>query len=196
MSRGKLIAIEGIDGSGKTTIAKKLVHRLIEMNIDAHYTTEPTSSSIGRIIREDIILADRRPSPILEALLFAADRIWHVENVIAPAILSGVWIVCDRYVHSSIAYQGARGASTDWIREINRFILKPDWAFYIDVDPETGLRRKGVIESVTFENIAYLRKVREIYLYLVNAGELIYVDGMKAPDVIVEDIISILKSSI
>ena len=123
MNKGCLIAIEGIDGSGKTTIAKKIVEWLNKRNIKALYTSEPTRSPIGLLIKDKIISAEKRQDARIEALLFAADRLWHVIDEILPSLNKNIIVVTDRYYFSSIAYQGALGAPISWIKELNKFCL-------------------------------------------------------------------------
>lgn len=194
-SRGVLLTVEGIDGSGKTTIAKMLKDYFSSLGLKAHYTAEPTRSPIGEIIRERVFKAEERVDPYLEALLFATDRRYHVKFEIEPAIESGQVVVCDRYVHSSIAYQGALGAPISWIREINEYILKPDLAVYLDVPPEVGLKRIRKPRVATFENVEYLSRVREIYLELVESGELVLVDSTKSVREVFEEVLRVIRES-
>ena len=172
--RGLLIAIEGIDGAGKTTQAKRLVNWLRRRGLKAMYTYEPTRSSVGRIIRTRIARGESDGE--LDALLFAADRLLHYRHVIEPALKDGYHVVSDRYVHSSIAYQGALTGDAGWVRELNRFVPKPDLAVYIDVAEEVGLSRLGRSRTV-YERLELLRDVRRIYLELCEKGELSRIDG-------------------
>jgi len=191
--KGTLIAIEGLDGSGKTTISKAIVKWLNNIGLDAVYTAEPSTSPIGELIRSKIILGEFRKDARIEALLFAADRLWHVLYEINPLLEKGKIVVTDRYYFSSIAYQGALGIDLEWIKILNRFVVKPDLAIYIDVTPEEALARKkkeGL--KILFENLEYLRRVRQIYLDMVNSGELYLVDGMKKLEEVLNDIKSII----
>jgi dTMP kinase len=175
--RGAFIVIEGLDGSGKTTQAKILVARLSQ-SYRAMYTAEPSQGRIGTFIRESCLYGEKRLPTAMEALLFAADRIEHLENEIKPAIADGRLVVCDRYVYSSLAYQGSAGLSTTWIAEANRYALKPDFAVFIDVPPEKVLQRINRRKSV-MENVETQRKVREIYLQSVAKGDLNRIGGNK-----------------
>jgi len=121
MKRGLLICIEGLDKSGKTTQSRLLVESLRNKGFDAVYTTEPSNGEIGRFIRRYILQRRERVSISVEALLFAADRIDHVEREIKPLLNDGKIVVSDRYVYSSLAYQGAAGLDVEWIKEINRW---------------------------------------------------------------------------
>jgi dTMP kinase len=175
--RGAFIVIEGLDGSGKTTQAKLLTAKLRRSH-NAVYTAEPSNGKIGTFIRKSCLYGQKRLSIIAEALLFAADRIEHVENEIQPALAKGKLVVCDRYVYSSLAYQGSADLNVEWIAEINSCALKPDFAVLIDVAPEKVLQRLNRRKSV-MENLETQQKVREIYLKSVAKGDLVRIDGDK-----------------
>ncbi|HUV98481.1 MAG TPA: dTMP kinase [Candidatus Paceibacterota bacterium] len=173
---GIFICIEGIDGSGKTTQAHRLVETLTRLGHNAVYTTEPSKGVYGEIIRKNILHGDNRVPPIVEATLFAVDRVDHVEKEIVPLLESGKIVVCDRYIYSSIAYQGAAGLDVDWIKEINRHAVKPHLAVYIDATPEVVIqrirRRKSVMETLQTQ-----REVREFYLRMAEKEQLIKISG-------------------
>ena len=132
-----------------------------------------------------------------EALLFAADRIEHVENEIKPALAEGKLVICDRYIYSSLAYQGSAGLSLAWIKKINSYALKPDFAIFIDVSPERVLERLQRKKSV-METLEIQQKVREVYLKFVEKGELIRIDGDKPKDAVADalysKVLSLLKT--
>ncbi|MFO8050765.1 MAG: dTMP kinase [Thermoplasmatota archaeon] len=132
------IAIEGIDGSGKGTQAKFLAARLKEMGRDVLLTREPTKGPTGKLIR------DHLSNPFLDdealALLFASDRIEHLEKEVRPAIDAGKVVISDRYVYSSIAYQGQK-VDMEWVGEVNKYADRPDLAILLDVDPRISERR-------------------------------------------------------
>ncbi len=188
---GKFICIEGVDGSGKTTQAKKLVKNLLSKGYDAVYTTEPSDGKIGMLIR-DFVLSRKDRIPIaLEALLFAADRVDHVEVVVEPLLNQGKIVVCDRYVCSSLAYQGAAGLGLDWMDCVNQFALKPDLTLFLDVPPELGLarlrRRKSVMETAR-----NLKNVRAVYLNLVQQNRMILLDGDKPVNKVAENVLKVV----
>ncbi|MCD6278931.1 MAG: dTMP kinase [Desulfurococcales archaeon] len=174
--RGYLIAIEGLDGSGKTTVAEYMVKVLSNAGYRVIYTYEP----YHRVFIEILNSVGEQLGAFFEALVMAADRYYHIKDVIEPALNSGAIVITDRYFYSSLAYQGAKGADLGWIRELNKFIIPPDLAIYLDIDPRVGLQRKaGKPSRVEYlqSSLEVLKKAREIYLQMVKEGELIYVDA-------------------
>ena len=187
--KGIFICIEGLDGSGKTTQAKILAKKIN----NAIYTTEPSKGLIGNYIRKSYLYSKKRLSPFVEALLFAADRIEHLESEIIPALNEGTTVICDRYVFSSLAYQGASGISLDWIETINKAIIYPDLAIFIDVEPEKSMRRLNSKKSL-MENLQTQIKVRDIYLKFVEDKKLTLVNGDNTKTKVTEDLFSIVKN--
>jgi len=189
--KGVFICVEGLDASGKTTQARLLVEELNRRGFEALYTTEPSRGEIGRFIRKRVLQREGRVPSVVEALLFAVDRIDHVEREIKPALKEGKIVVSDRYLYSSLAYQGAAGLDLNWIREINRLALTPDLAIYIDVPPETVFerirRRRTVMEEMQTQ-----RKVREVYMSLVKAGTLVLIDGNRPAEEVSKDTLSVV----
>jgi len=189
--KGVFVCIEGLDGCGKTTQTKLLVRRL-RRNYDAVYTAEPSSGKIGRFIKRHCLHGERRSSGVVEALLFAADRFEHVENTVLPALQKGKIVVSDRYVYSSLAYQGATGLDLEWIWKINEQSIRPDLAIFIDVRPETVVQRLKPKKSV-MENLETQRKVREVYVEFVEKGDLVRVDGNKSQREVAGDIATVVQ---
>jgi len=190
--KGVFICIEGLDGSGKTTQARLLAEKL-SGSYELVLTFEPSNGKVGSFIRESCLYEQSRLPVAVEALLFAADRVEHVESVIKPALGEGKLVVCDRYVYSSLAYQGSAGLSLDWIKEVNSCALRPDFAVFIDVSPEVVIerlqRRKSVMETLEIQ-----RKVREIYLKFVDTGELVRIDGDRPKGVVADELCSVVLS--
>ena len=176
--KGIFICIEGLDGSVKSTQAKILTEKLSK-TYNVLYTAEPSQGKIGKFIRQCCLYEEKRLPTAVEALLFAADRIEHIQNLVTPALKEGKVVVSDRYVYSSLAYQGSAGLSLDWIEAINANALKPDLCIFIDVEPKVVLDRLKRKRSV-MENLQTQEKVREIYLKYVEKGELVRVDGGKS----------------
>lgn len=188
---GMFICIEGIDGSGKTTQSRLLVKNLRKQGFDSVYTTEPSRGVVGRFIRKTILHREKRAPIVIEALLFAADRVEHVEREVKPALEKGKIVVCDRYFHSSLAYQGAAGLNWEWIKEINKWAIQPDLAIFIDVPPDIVIKRLNRKKSV-METTENQYKVREAYLKLVEQKKLVPVDGNKPVKEVAKDILKIV----
>jgi dTMP kinase len=188
--KSTFICIEGLDGSGKTTQAKLLTQKLRKSH-NAVYTTEPSHGKIGTFIRNSYLYGERRLSSVIEALLFAADRIEHVETEVLPALHQGKLVISDRYVYSSLAYQGAAGLSLEWIEKINEHALRPDLAVFIDVDPKTAIRRLKPNKSL-MENMETQRKVRKIYLKFVEKGSLTRINGDQPKNEVAQELHAIV----
>lgn len=184
------ICIEGLDGCGKTTQAKLLAKKLRKSH-NAVYTAEPSSGKIGTYIRKSYLYGEKRLSIVLEALLFAADRIEHVENEVIPALNEGCLVISDRYVYSSLAYQGAAGLSLEWIEKVNAHALQPDLAVFIDVTPETVMNRLKPKKSV-METLDTQKKVREIYLKFVEDRRLTRINGDKSENEVAKEVCKVV----
>jgi len=189
--KGVFICIEGLDGCGKTTQAKLLARKLRQSH-SAIYTAEPSRGKIGTYIRNSYLYGEKRLSIVLEALLFAADRIEHVENEVLPALNEGRLVISDRYVYSSLAYQGAAGLSVEWIEKVNEHALKPDLAVFIDVDPKIVMNRLKPKRSV-MENLGTQQKVRKIYLRFVEKGSLTRINGNKSKNEVAKELCAVVK---
>jgi len=192
VKKGIFIVIEGLDGSGKTTQADILSKKLSE-NHKVLCTAEPSQGKIGSFIRNGCLYEEKRLPKEAEALLFAADRIEHMQNEIAPALAEDKIVICDRYIYSSLAYQGSTGLSLDWIKTINARSLQSDVSLFIDVSPEQVLERLQRKKSV-METLETQQKVREVYLQFVENGELILIDGNKPMEDVAEALYSVVLS--
>lgn len=185
--KGLFVCIEGLDKSGKTLQSILLVEALSKKGYDAVYTTEPSNGEIGRFIRRYVLRRKERVPPVVEALLFAADRVDHTQREVKPMLEKGKIVVSDRYLYSSLAYQGAAGLDIDWIREINKSALDPDLGIYLDVPIETISKRCKQEKSV-MERPDTQKKVREVYLRFVREGKLIPIDGSRPIGQVAKDI--------
>ena len=174
MSKGKLIAIEGIDKSGKTTLAHLLAEELSSKGLRVIVTYEPWHPKITEVINE---ATSKGVDGEVETLLFAADRLLHVRRLILPALESGEWVITDRYVYSSIAYQTARGADRQWVEEVNKYAVEPDVTILLDMDPELSLRRKGGNRLQGLERTEYLERIRRVYLELAKEYGFLVLDA-------------------
>jgi dTMP kinase len=191
IKKGCFVCIEGLDGSGKSTQARLLAERL-QKTRRVLLTVEPSRGRIGTFIRQSYLYGENRLSSVVEALLFAADRVDHVQNEIVPALETGDVVISDRYVYSSLAYQGAAGLSLEWIEKVNSHALRPDIALFLDVDLGTVMKRLKPRKSV-MENLETQERVRGYYLDLVKVGLLRRVDGNRVKSEIAEETFSIVQ---
>ncbi len=186
-----LIAVEGIDGAGKTTIAKFLAEELRKRGYDVVVLKEPSDSEYGRRIKS----LKARPSPEEELELFIKDRIADVEKNILPALKSGKIVIMDRYYYSNIAYQAARGLDGRRIKEMNEKIApKPDLVVLLDVDVDEAMRRvAGRRKFTVFEDKEYLEKVRELFLKFADDRTRI-VDANRPLEDVKREVLGIVSS--
>lgn len=200
MVKGKFIVFEGIDGSGISTQTQRLKSYLeAEYGIKAILAKEPSEGPIGTIIRQ--VLSGRTigfdDSSL--ALLFAADRIDHNKNTIIPVLEQGDFVICDRYLWSSYAYQG-RHNEVSWIKEINKYAIKPDLTIFIKVRPETSLQRitGSRFKTEIFEKVDILQQVLANYIKLSeewkDSGEqVVEIEGERHPDIVEMEIRSVIE---
>lgn len=190
---GMLIALEGGEGSGKSTQVEQLAAWLRERGVVVTTTHEPGATTLGVQIRK--ILLDSKDgslTPRAEALLFAADRAHHVDTVIRPALERGEVVITDRYVDSSLAYQGAgRSLSVEDVRRLSRWAtsgLHPDLTILLDVDPEIGLERAGAggrqHDRLERESLEFHQRVRRAFRSLADAApdRYLVVDASRHPE--------------
>ena len=184
--KGKFIVLEGPDGSGKTTQITKLKEYLEEKGRKCLITREPGGTRIGEAIRHIILNPDyKEMSDVTEMLLYAASRAQLIHDVIGPAIEEGKFVICDRFVDSSIVYQGiARGLGIETVSSINApgiGIYQPDLIFFIDIPEEEGLARKKKqkkLDRLEQESIDFHHMVSEGYRkVLSDRPEVIRIDG-------------------
>ncbi len=188
-----LIAVEGIDGSGKTTISSYIAELLRQKGYKVKVFKEPGDSEYGKKIKN----SEERLSPEEELELFLKDREIDVKKNILPALQKGYVVVMDRYYLSNIAYQSARGIDAKLIREKNEKIApKPDLTILLDVEPEIALKRiRGRSRLTPFEKLGYLRKVRKYFLE--NMGETtVVVDASKPLEKVKEEVKKIIDSKL
>lgn len=192
-NEGFFICIEGLDKSGKTTQARLLERRLNSLGFKASYTTEPSQGEIGRFIRTRVLRGRKRIPAVAEALLFAIDRFDHAEREINPMLRQNVVVITDRYVYSSLAYQGAAGLDLQWIMEINKFAPIPDMAIYIDVPLGVLASRIKDYGSI-MERMKIQRKAHSVYTRLVREGKLMPVDGNRSIEDVSRNILDLVLS--
>ena len=190
-SRGYFIVFEGVDGGGKSTQMKMLADYFKDKGYEVKLHMEPTNGTIGSLIWTYMRSKNRSYSPETEALLFAADRIEHGKTI-EKLLSEGKVVISDRYLHSSLAYQGAAGVDVEWMKCLNRDTLKPDLVLLLDIDPVNSLKRVSGRDKTVFEELEYLRKVRAEYLRYVEAGELTVVDASQG----IEDVHAAIKKQV
>ena len=203
MGEGLFISIEGPDGSGKSTQIGLMKQYFIEKGFQVIETREPGGTKISEKVRGIILDNDNKEmSAVTEALLYAASRAQHVHEVIKPGILSGKIVICDRYVDSSIVYQGvARGLGIDSVACINDFAIQglmPDLTFLFDIDPETALNRKinnGEADRLELEDIKFHKKVYNGYRDISKGNNRIkIINASRSVDEIYSDIIKAIEN--
>ena len=183
----RLIVLEGLDGAGTTTQSRRLVDHLRSRGRVAHLTREPSDGPIGRLIREMLTgahaIEGQKLSQGTFGLLFAADRLDHLQREVEPELAQGTIVVSDRWYHSSLAYQGT-GADRDWIAKLNARARRPDVTIFLKVRPEIAAQRRAAAGRAQelFEDLAMQQEVdagyRATIAELIAAGETIeIVDG-------------------
>ncbi len=192
---GLFVALEGGEGAGKSTQLTALRDWVVAAGHEVVVTREPGGTEEGRRLRE--LLLDPRSdlSPRAEALLYAADRAQHVDTVVRPLLVRGAVVLTDRYVDSSLAYQGA-GRTLDGVADLSRWAtqgLVPDLTVLLDVDPEIGLaraRRVGSPDRLEGESLAFHQRVRQGFLRLADAApdRYLVLDASRAPEATTEAI--------
>lgn len=169
---GFFIVFEGGEGAGKSTQVRLLAESLRSQGHDVVLTREPGGSPTAEAIRSVLLESTDDPSPRCEALLFAAARADHVAKVIDPALTRGAAVVCDRFVDSSIAYQGfARSLDVDRVAALNRWAtggLQADLTVVLDIDPQLGLRRAQDANRMEAQTLEFHRAVRNGLLTLAE----------------------------
>jgi len=192
---GILVVFEGGEGAGKSTQVERLREAVRKAGYRVVITREPGGTPLSEEVRAILLEPDRAVDPRAEALLYAAARAQHVARVIRPALDSGAVVICDRFVGSSIVYQGvARGLGTERIREINAWAtgdVKPDLTILLDVDPEVGLARARpdhdddpATDRLEGEGIGFHRVVNEAFRHLAEGsrGDYLIVDAGGDPN--------------
>lgn len=194
VGRGLFVAFEGGDGAGKSTQARLLGEWLSARGREVVHTREPGGTTLGRTLRELVLHGeDGSVSPRAEALIFAADRAHHVATLVRPALARGAVVLTDRYLDSSVAYQGAaRALGADEVRALSLWAtdgLLPDLTVLLDLEPAVAAaRRTGEPDRIEREPTAFHARVREHFLELAAAepGRYLVVDATLAPEEIQE----------
>jgi dTMP kinase len=201
---GRLIVIEGLDGAGTTTQTKRLVDHLNQGGTKAHATREPSDGPVGRLIREMLggghAIEGEKLSQGTFGLLFAADRLDHLQREVEPALAAGVTVISDRWYHSSLAYQGT-GADRDWITTLNARARKPDLTIFLKVRPQVAAERRAAArrQEELFEQLQMQIEVDAGYTAtiaeLAAQGErIVTLDGEQSPDEVFDAILALVTA--
>ncbi len=198
--KGKFITFEGIDGSGKTTIAKEVFTRLKNSGRDVILTLEPTQTWLGDAVKRSY---DEEVSPFTELFLFLGDRATHTQKI-KKWLEQGKIVLCDRYCDSTYAYQGAaleeklrefRMDAMEWMKYISKpFITKPDLTILLVIESKIALQRLSNRKKRTkFENMGFLKKVEENYLKLAKEERFVKIDAKKSIKEIVDEAVNYIE---
>ncbi len=201
--KGKFITFEGTEGSGKTSVIKEVKKHYENLGYHVLITREPGGISISEKIR-DILLnkENTEMDPRTEALLFAAARRQHLVEKIKPALEKGMVVICDRFVDSSLIYQGyARNIGIDKVYDINYFAIEdtlPDLTIFVNVRPEVGLKRvfqtpNREVNRLDLEDLPFHQKIYQGYLELAKKYDRIkMVNGEQAIDLVAKEAINLI----
>lgn len=205
MSRGLFVTLEGIEGAGKSTVAKFILGWLTQHRIPGRLTREPGGTPLAERVRQIVLERDIEPlSPVTETLLMFAARELHVRNVIRPALERGEWVICDRFTDATRAYQGSgRGVDPGLIESLAGAVhagLVPDCTLLLDLPVKLGLARargraEGVADRFEAETAAFFEKVRAGYLALARreAGRFQVIDASSPLGVVEEQVERVLE---
>ncbi len=204
--RGKLITLEGIDGSGKSTVVKKLQENPEISVYEPVFTREPTRGTLTGTAVEKAIQSDT--DQLAELFLFTADHAEHLAKLVKPALESGKSVISDRYSDSRYAYQGITLRKylenpLEWVRSLHQgWTVTPDLTFLFDIRPEVSVERCGKRgDQSKFEKIEFLQRVREVFLRLADEdpNRFIVIDASRSPKKVeievTEDILEFLRKS-
>ncbi len=191
---GFYLALEGIEGSGKSTQGRLLVSRLADRQIDSISVREPGGTELGEELRR-LVLHAGHVAPWAEAALFAASRAQLAVEVIAPALADGRWVISDRSYYSSLAYQGGgRDLGVDAVRRLNETVLNgvlPDLVVVLDIEPEVGFARETERDRIGEGGLALQQTVAETYRTLAAEDDrIVLFDASASPDRLADAILA------
>lgn len=204
MKQGWFISLEGVDGSGKSTQIQTTAAWLKEQGYEVLVTREPGGTATAEKIRDLVLDADVPLQPRTELLLYLAARAQHVAEVIKPALAAGRIVLCDRFVDSTLVYQGiVRGLDLCRIKELNEFAseeLMPALTLLLDADPallEERRRERGVTDRFEQEGLSFQKKLREGFLFLAEKepDRIKKVAALQAPEQVQAEIRCLLKEA-
>ena len=193
----RFVVLEGGDATGKSTQVERLAARLRSQGLDVVVTFEPGATPLGRRLRALMLDGAEPVDPVAEALLMAADRAQHVAEVVRPALTRGAWVVTDRFVPSSLAYQGVgRGLGVAEVERLNLLAtagIQPDLVVVLDLSPEAARRRLGApTDRLEGEDGEFAAAVHEAYRELARSRGWVLVDADATPDAVAEAVWSVV----
>ncbi len=196
--RGRYIAFEGIDGAGKSTVAEAVAEELRSDGLVVETVREPGGTPVGEAIRDILLHSHDHLEPWAEALLFAASRAQLAAQTIAPLLEDGSWVLSDRSVYSSLAYQGAgRELGVDVVRSVNAAGLGgvwPDLVVLLELDPTAGLARQQDPDRIGGEGLGLQERVASGYRRLVETDQaVVAVDASRGVARVVRDSVEIIR---
>ncbi len=196
-AKPQFVVLEGGDATGKSTQVERLARRLRERDLDVVVTFEPGATPLGQLIRVLLLDGDDAVDPVAEALLMAADRAQHVAEVVSPALARGAWVVSDRFVPSSLAYQGVgRGLGVAEVEQLNRLAtagIQPDLVLVLDLSPEAARRRRGTpTDRLEGEGDEFAVAVHEAYRELARSRGWVLVDADGTTDAVSDAVWSVV----
>jgi dTMP kinase len=203
VARGRLITVEGLDGAGKTTLVGRLARALDDRGRPVFVLREPGGIEVSERIRSLLLDASLQIAPRAEALLFAAARAQLVEEELRPLLARGDWVLLDRFVDSSLAYQGAgRGLGIDGVRALNEFGtggLTPDRTLLLRIDPEIGLARladDADADRLEREHGGFFTAIARAYddLAAAEPDRIAVIDASRDPDAVLSDALAALAA--
>jgi dTMP kinase len=194
----RYIALEGVEGAGKSTVAGLVAAELEKMGREVVTVREPGGTQLGEEIRR-LLLHSQEMDPWAEAALFCAQRAQLAREVVAPALVRGAWVVSDRSYYSSLAYQGyARGLGVEQVRTLNELALDgvvPDLVVVLDVEPEVGLGRQQEPDRIGGQGVEFQRRVAEGYrrLAAVEPHRVVLLEGGSEPETLARRVVELAE---
>ena len=193
---GRYIAFEGIEGAGKSTVVEAVAQRIISGKGSVVKVREPGGTKLGEGIRELLLSSEYYVVPWAEAMLFSANRAQLTAEVVKPALEAGQWVLSDRTVFSSMAYQGGgRQLGVLEVTDANApgLVVWPDLVILLDVDPDCGLARQGNPDRIGSEGLAFQTRVRDTFLELAaERDDVVVVDANRAIENVVADVFDVM----
>ncbi|BDR92920.1 dTMP kinase [Vulcanisaeta souniana] len=185
------VAIEGIDGVGKSTIITKLKDILERAGYRVHTTAEPSQTPIGRLIRDWLLRSDSKIAhPSVFALLFTADRVQHYYGEVKPMLDNGYLVITERYMESTLVYQSTMGLPMDWLMELHKFVPRPDLTIILDAPIEVvigRLRSRHKLEVFEADK-EFLNRARELLLRRASLNNYPVINAVRDPDSVANDV--------